>query len=236
MALRDYNEHASQPQGILPNMPVELACKDVLIDIEVVNDQLDYNLLLGRSCMHAMKVVSSTIFWTMMFPSTFFWNMMFLDEENIVKIVQLTYYGLKRPATPEKILPMVDNSINNASIPSLTTISPSVFKEPPMTTTFLELPPPSEGVHILDLCTLSSDIPTTQQLTQPQSQPQPIPTPALSQLPDNQWGATPIQQIPFLFMASCILSTPIMETLKFHGLTLGLLVWYLTPLNPPPTP
>ena len=40
----------------------------VLIDIEVVNAQLDYNLLLGRRYMYAMRVVASTIFYLMMFP------------------------------------------------------------------------------------------------------------------------------------------------------------------------
>jgi len=40
----------------------------VLIDIEVVDAPLDYNILLGRSYMYAMKAVSSLVFRTMMFP------------------------------------------------------------------------------------------------------------------------------------------------------------------------
>ena len=49
------------------NVPVDLARKTMLIDIEVVNTQLNYNLLLGRSYMYAMWVVASTVFRLLMF-------------------------------------------------------------------------------------------------------------------------------------------------------------------------
>ena len=45
-----------------------LAEKTFLIDIEVINAQLDYNLLLERNYMYAMRVVTSTVFHLMMFP------------------------------------------------------------------------------------------------------------------------------------------------------------------------
>ena len=54
MTLRDYDGHPTRAQGILPHVPIMLAEKIVLIDIKVVNTQLDYNLLLGRSYMYAM--------------------------------------------------------------------------------------------------------------------------------------------------------------------------------------
>ena len=66
--LRDYDGHPTKAQGILPNVPITLAGKTVLIDIEVVNAQLHYSLLLGRSYMYAMRVVASTVFYLMMFP------------------------------------------------------------------------------------------------------------------------------------------------------------------------
>ena len=52
--LRDYDGHPTKAQGILPHVPITSVKKIVLIDIEVVNAQLDYNLLLGRSYMYAM--------------------------------------------------------------------------------------------------------------------------------------------------------------------------------------
>ena len=50
------------------NVPIDLANKTVFIDIEVVNAQLDYNRLLGRSYMYAMRAMASTIFQLMIFP------------------------------------------------------------------------------------------------------------------------------------------------------------------------
>ena len=66
--LRAYDGHPTEAQGILPHVPIKLVEKTVLIDIEVFNAQLDYNLLLGRSYMYAMRIVASTIFHLMMFP------------------------------------------------------------------------------------------------------------------------------------------------------------------------
>ena len=66
MTLRAYGGHPTKAQGILPHVPITLAGKIVLIDIEVVNAQLDYNLLLRRSYMYAMRAVASNIFRLMM--------------------------------------------------------------------------------------------------------------------------------------------------------------------------
>ena len=66
--LRAYDDHPTKAQGILPHVPITLAKNIVLIDIEVVNAQLEYNLLLGRSYMYAMRATTSTIFRLTMFP------------------------------------------------------------------------------------------------------------------------------------------------------------------------
>ena len=50
-ARKDYNGCTSQPQRLLLNILVELDDKTILIDIEVVNSQLDYNLLARRNYM-----------------------------------------------------------------------------------------------------------------------------------------------------------------------------------------
>ena len=60
--MQDYDRNPTKDQGILPHVPITLARKTVLINIKVINAQLDYNLLLGRSYMYAMQVVVSTIF------------------------------------------------------------------------------------------------------------------------------------------------------------------------------
>ena len=81
-ALRAYDGHSTKAQGILLNVSVSLADKMVLIDIEVINAQLYYNLLLGSSYMYAMRVVASIVFRFLMFP----------HDGNIVTTNQLTYY------------------------------------------------------------------------------------------------------------------------------------------------
>jgi len=50
--------------------------------IEVIDAPLDYNILLGRNFMYAMKVVASSVFRLLMFP---------LDGK-VVTIDQLTFY------------------------------------------------------------------------------------------------------------------------------------------------
>ena len=80
--LWDYDGHPTKSQGILPHAPITLDEKTVLIDIEVVNAQLDYNLLLGRSYIYAMRATASTVFLLMMFP----------HEGKIMTVDQLTYH------------------------------------------------------------------------------------------------------------------------------------------------
>ena len=60
--LRAYDGRSTKAQGILLNVPISLASKTVLIEIDIINTQLDYNLLLGRSYMYAMRVMASTVF------------------------------------------------------------------------------------------------------------------------------------------------------------------------------
>jgi hypothetical protein len=68
ITLRDYDGRPSSPEGIFQNVPVELGGKIILIDIEVIDAPLDYNILFGRSYMYSMKVVSSSMFHMMIFP------------------------------------------------------------------------------------------------------------------------------------------------------------------------
>ena len=109
--------------GLLTNVPVQLAGKTVLIDIEVINAQLDYNLLLGRSYMYAMRAVSSSVFHTMMFP----------HEGRVVKVDQLTYYDPNAPAAPENVLPMVEQPVLGATTSFVSSMGHGVYSDAPMT-------------------------------------------------------------------------------------------------------
>ena len=77
-----YDGRSTKAEGILPNVSISLDDKMVVIDIEVIKSQIDYNLLLEHTYMYAMRSVASTVFRLMMFP----------HDENIVTFDQLTYY------------------------------------------------------------------------------------------------------------------------------------------------
>ena len=74
-----------------------LARKTVLINIKVVNAQLDYNLLLSRMYMYAMRSVASTVFCLMMFP----------HEGKIMMVDQLTYHDPQGLMAPTNIIPTI---------------------------------------------------------------------------------------------------------------------------------
>jgi hypothetical protein len=55
ITLQAYDGRPPKPKGLYQNVPVELGGKTILIDIEVIDAQLDYNVLFGWSYMYAMK-------------------------------------------------------------------------------------------------------------------------------------------------------------------------------------
>jgi hypothetical protein len=63
-----FNRRTSQPLGTLPQFPVTLGGKTVFIDVMVVQDPLDFSLLLGRDYVYAMKAIVSTLFRVIYFP------------------------------------------------------------------------------------------------------------------------------------------------------------------------
>jgi hypothetical protein len=63
-----FNRRTSQPLGTLPQFPVTLGGKTIFIDVMVVQDPLDFSLLLGRDYVYAMKAIVSTFFRVIYFP------------------------------------------------------------------------------------------------------------------------------------------------------------------------
>jgi len=49
MMLRAFDGRGFHPHGLLQSLVVQLGRKNVIVDVEVVDAPLDYNLLLGRS-------------------------------------------------------------------------------------------------------------------------------------------------------------------------------------------
>ena len=97
--LKAFDGRGFHPYGILNDLPIELEGKTVAIEVEVVDAQLDYNLLLGRSWTYAMSAVVSSYFRMIMFP----------HKGKIVKVDQLSYYTSDPNSTGS--IPFVGKSI-----------------------------------------------------------------------------------------------------------------------------
>jgi hypothetical protein len=62
ITLRYYDGGPSSPEALFQNVSVELGGKTILIDIEVFDAPLDYNILFRHRYMYAMKAVASSMF------------------------------------------------------------------------------------------------------------------------------------------------------------------------------
>ena len=85
-----FNQRPTAPLGILSQFPITLEEKTVCIDVMVVQSPLDFNLLLGRDYVYAMKAVVSTLFRVMYF----------LHDGKIVTIDQFSFVKLDYHVTP----------------------------------------------------------------------------------------------------------------------------------------
>ena len=66
--LLDFDRCPSEYLGILPQFPISLGWKTVLVNVIVVQGPLYFNMLLGHDYVYAMNIVVSTLFWVMHFP------------------------------------------------------------------------------------------------------------------------------------------------------------------------
>ena len=60
--LKEFDGHSFPPHGFSMACPTELEGKTVQVDVEVVDAPIDYNLLLGRSWIHAMATLIYSVF------------------------------------------------------------------------------------------------------------------------------------------------------------------------------
>ena len=88
----DFNRRSTAPLGTLPYLPITLGGKTVFIDVMVVQGPLDFNILLGRDYVYAMKDVVSTLFRVIHFP----------HDGKIVTIDQISFVPLNHHITPSK--------------------------------------------------------------------------------------------------------------------------------------
>ena len=78
----------------------------VLIYIEVLNAQIDYNIFLVQSYMYAMTTVTYYVFRVMTFP----------HDDQIITINNLRYYNKKAMTTLDFMLLYRDNYITSDTV------------------------------------------------------------------------------------------------------------------------
>ena len=74
-----------------------------MVDIEVVDKELDYNLLLGRNWIYAMMAVVSTVFRIILFP---------LDGK-VVTVDQLSFCTPDYSPLPSGFVPLIRGGIDS---------------------------------------------------------------------------------------------------------------------------
>jgi hypothetical protein len=119
-----------RPHGIIPSFPVQLGGKTVCVEVEVVDAQLDYNILLGRSWTYSMQAVVAIVFWVLLFP----------HEDRIVTIDQLSF-SHPDPSSGASTVPMIDN-------PQPDIVNIGVGLCPPFMGTF-DYPPPPDDIKFM---------------------------------------------------------------------------------------
>jgi hypothetical protein len=93
MMLCTFDGRGFHPHGLLQSIIVQLGGKTVIVDVEVVDSPLDYNLLLGRSWFYTMTSITSSVFRCVQFP----------HQGKIVTIDQLDF------CTPDARIPATNN-------------------------------------------------------------------------------------------------------------------------------
>jgi hypothetical protein len=82
--LKAFNGSSFKPYDVLPSLPITLEGKMVQVEVEVFDTPLDYNLLLGRSCIDSMHAVVLTLFCVVRFP----------HQGKVVTIDQISFFNL----------------------------------------------------------------------------------------------------------------------------------------------
>jgi hypothetical protein len=102
-----FDRHPSKYLGVLPQLPISLGGKTVIVDVIVVEGPLDFNMLLGHDYVYAINTVVFTLFWVMHFP----------HNGSIVTMDQLAYDNHHPNSTLFQTTPLYVPSIRVDSTP-----------------------------------------------------------------------------------------------------------------------
>jgi hypothetical protein len=144
ITLRAYDGRPSSPKELFQIFHVQLGGKTILINIEVIDAPLDYNILFGRSYMYAMKAVTSYVFRMMMFP----------HNGKILTINHLTHYDPNHSTNIDNILPLFLASSDDFSVID---IGPGIFKNRSLLGAYQGAPPVLHPCISSQVCVVSSN-------------------------------------------------------------------------------
>eukprot|EP00253_Pinus_taeda_P018590 PITA_18590 len=137
--LKAFDGRTYKLYGILSNFQVELGGKTIEIDVEVIDGNLDYNILLGRPWIYAMVVVVSTYFRKIAFP--FQGGITIVDEQTF----------LPNSSQVRGSIPMIHGSSQ-----SLQNVGVGLLKDPALMETIiinvLTKPNVVENIHVGKSC------------------------------------------------------------------------------------
>ena len=97
--LTTFDGHSHTPHKIILNFPIRVGGKVVKIEVEIIDSNQDYNLLLGRNLIYEMEAIVSSLFRILCFP----------HKGRIVKIDQLDYSPGDSHTTSDSTVPLVHN-------------------------------------------------------------------------------------------------------------------------------
>jgi len=124
MTLEAFDGRESRPYDILQFLPITLEGKMVEVEVEVVDANLTYNLLLGQSWTYAMRTVASSLFRVICFP----------HQGKIIIVDQLSFFT---SSSSDGNVPFMEHT----SIPC-ESVGARLFKYPALMGVF-SLPPPN---------------------------------------------------------------------------------------------
>ena len=105
--LLEFDRRTSTSLGILAQTPVTLGGKTVLVEFMVIEDPLDFNMLLGCDYVYDMKYVVSMLFHVMYFP----------HNESIFTVEHLEFVDPSPNPTGDQFFPLLIPNVSVDTIP-----------------------------------------------------------------------------------------------------------------------
>jgi hypothetical protein len=137
--LKYFNVTWSKPYGVLPLLSITLEGKAVIVEFEVFDAPLGYNLVHGRSWIDSMHAVVFTLFCVLHFP----------NQSKVVTVDQLAFFNSDSRTSNVPFIAKTPLGYENVSV--------GILKDSSLIGTF-PIPPPDLPPHFISLINMISTI------------------------------------------------------------------------------